>query len=223
MTSPDPNPSPRRKIVPTVLVIALIAVLVWSLFPSTYHLATVREGILYRDGARSVRELEKAIREVKPRTVVCLVDDQEMGDPRKPQFKEEFAYLKNHGIRAERIAVKLGGWPSAQDVQQFLKIVVDPANQPVLVHCAQGVRRTGMMVAAYQESVLGYDKNRAKAQIKTFGHSDKTINDIRHFIDTYNPNTQLPPPRHPTTDNHAQPSLHNPQPTTNHQQPTTNH
>ena len=44
-----------------------------------------------------------------------------------------------------------------------------------------------MMVAAYQESVLGYDKEKTKAAILTFGHSDKTINDIKRFIDGYDP------------------------------------
>lgn len=175
---------------PVIVLVALAGVFAWSFLSGKYHLATVQQGALYRDGARSLRELEAAVRDVKPGTVVCLVDDQEVNDPRKPQFKEEFAYLKAQGIRTERIAVKLGGWPTSADVRRFLTIATNRANQPVLVHCAQGVRRTGMMVAAYQESVLGFDKQKAKAAILTFGHSDKTINDIRRFIDTYNPGTR---------------------------------
>ena len=62
--------------------------------------------------------------------------------------------------------------------------------QPVLVHCAQGVRRTGMMVAAYQRSVLNYDKDRTTAEMKTFGHSQRMIGDVTRFIDTYDPKTE---------------------------------
>ena len=58
---------------------------------------------------------------------------------------------------------------------------------PFTVHCAQGVRRTGMMVAAYQESVLGYDRERAKREILTFGHSERSIGDVKRFIDVYDP------------------------------------
>ena len=106
----------------------------------------------------------------------------------KPQFKEARDELPRRAEdRIERIPIKRGGFPSSEDVQRFLVIVGKPENQPVLVHCAQGVRRTGIMVAAFQESILGYDKERAKAAIMPFGHSDQTIDDIRRFIDDYDP------------------------------------
>ena len=90
----------------------------------------------------------------------------------------------------QRIAVKLGGWPSSEDIQAFLRTVESPANQPVLLHCAQGVRRTAMFVAAYQESVMGYDQTKAKDAILSFGHSSDTIDDIKRFIDHYDPQSR---------------------------------
>ena len=57
----------------------------------------------------------------------------------------------------------------------------NPGGGPVLLHCAQGVRRTAMFVAAYQESVLGYDKQRAKDAIISFGHSDRTVSEIKRL------------------------------------------
>jgi protein tyrosine/serine phosphatase len=86
-----------------------------------------------------------------------------------------------------RIPITLGGWPSGDQIRQFLSIAVDPAAQPVLVHCAQGVRRTGMMIAAYQLSILKFDKNRASAAMMTFGHSQRTIDDVQKFIEVYDP------------------------------------
>ena len=54
------------------------------------------------------------------------------------------------------------------------------------------------MAAAYQMSVLGYDKERVKKEMLTFGHSDRTVGDIKRFVDNYDPGTkrmttQLPP------------------------------
>jgi protein tyrosine/serine phosphatase len=120
----------------------------------------------------------------RPRTIVCLVDDSEIG--RSP-FVDELAYCQANQIEVVRIPILLGGWPEGDQIQQFLSIATDPARQPVLVHCAQGVRRTGMMAAAYQESVLGYDKSRAKESMLTFGHSRRTVGDIERFIDNYDP------------------------------------
>ena len=155
-----------------------------------YHLGTVQAGVLYRDGAKSVGQFSTALDRVHPATVVSLVDAQESADPGKPQFAEESKLCEKKGVRLEKIEVKLGGWPTTEDIQRFLRIVSDKQNQPVLVHCAQGVRRTAMFVAAYQESVLGYDKQKAKDAILTFGHSDRTINDIKRFIDQYDPQTR---------------------------------
>ena len=189
---PTMSPPPRRRAGPRVAVALLIAlviagVYVWRCHISTYHLATVQPGVLYRDGVQSPCQFETAVRKVKPKTVVSLVDEAEVADPRKQQFEYEREFLEKKGIRLERIPVKLGGWPAKKDVDRFMEVVNDPENQPVLVHCAQGVRRTGMMVAAFQIKQLGYDKERAKESILRFGHSDRTANDVIRFIEGYDP------------------------------------
>ena len=166
---------------------AVAGFLVWRQYFETYHLATVDPGKVYRDGNRGPRELSNALRKIQPRTVVCLVDDEELSDKEKPEFAAEVELLKQQGVELVRIPVKLGGWPTASDIDSFLKIASDTARQPVLVHCAQGVRRTGMMVAAYQQSVLGWDDKKAEDAILAFGHSERSIGDVRRFIHVYDP------------------------------------
>ena len=186
--------SPRRRFAfAAVVVLTIAGFATWLLFFKTYHLATVQQGVLYRDGCQKPSEFVNAINRVKPRTVVSLIDANELHDPRKPQFQMEEKLLALHGITLERIPVKLGGWPTKEDVAKFLEIVKDKNRQPVLVHCAQGVRRTGMMVAAYQEAVMGMSDAQAKAEILTFGHSDRTASDVRRFIEGYDPKTGAVP------------------------------
>jgi protein tyrosine phosphatase (PTP) superfamily phosphohydrolase (DUF442 family) len=167
------------------LVIAGVGIWWWKY--QTYHLAMVDNGKLFRDGNRGIREFVNTLGVVKPRTIVSLVDDNEVADRSKPEFLDEIKYAKDHGIPLERIPVRLGGWPTTEDVRRFLEVSRDERKQPVLVHCAQGVRRTGMLVAAYQLSVLDYDKQRAKDEILRFGHSDRSIGDVKRFIDIYDP------------------------------------
>ena len=63
----------------------------WANYLQTYHFAVVQEGVLYRDGNRGIREFETALRKSGARTVVSLIDDQELADANKPQFAEEMA------------------------------------------------------------------------------------------------------------------------------------
>jgi protein tyrosine phosphatase (PTP) superfamily phosphohydrolase (DUF442 family) len=168
---------------------AVVAMAVWQK-SHNYHLAMVDEGVLYRDGMKSAGQFKTTLDVVHPRTVVSLIDSAELADPKKPQLAKEVELCASHNARLDRIPVKLGGWPTSEDIRSFLKIVSDKQNHPVLVHCAQGVRRTGFFVAAYQESVLGYDKAKAESQILTFGHSDNTVENIKRFIESYDPKSQ---------------------------------
>jgi len=50
---------------------------------------------------------------------------------------------------------------SEQDLIDFLRVVIDPANQPVFFHCHHGADRTGVMLAAYRVVVQGWTKEEA--------------------------------------------------------------
>lgn len=171
-----------------VTVAIVLGFLFWRQWFETYHFAVVDEKKLYRDGNRGQRELANMIRKVSPRTIVSLIDDSELADPEKPEFAAEVEFLESKPeIALERIPIALGGWPDDSAIARFLEIATSPAKQPLVVHCAQGVRRTGMMVAAYQLSVLGWSKEQTKARMLTFGHSMRTVGDVQRFIDVYDP------------------------------------
>ena len=180
------------------VVLALSAVcgfLVWWFWFDTYHLVTVHQGVLYRDGNRGMREFRTALRRARPKTVVCIVDDREIA---AEEYVAEQALLKRMGIDFVRIPIVKGDWPTTGQVREFLSITTDARRQPVLFHDNEGIRRAGMMMAAYQESVLGYDDARAEAAILTFGHSERTMQDVRRFIELYDgPRRELTGPTPP--------------------------
>ena len=168
------------------------ALVVWQSHRS-YHFAVVEPGVLYRDGLKSSGQFAATLDRVHPKMVVSLIDEKELADPHKTQFAAEDGLCAARAITLVRIPVTLGGWPNSLDVQTFLALLSDTHNQPMLIHCAQGVRRTGMFVAAYQESVLGYDKARTKAAVLDFGHGKNTIEQIDRFIDGYDPKARTVP------------------------------
>jgi protein tyrosine phosphatase (PTP) superfamily phosphohydrolase (DUF442 family) len=51
--------------------------------------------------------------------------------------------------------------PEDKEVAEFLKLVSNPANQPVFVHCLHGSDRTGMMCALYRVAYERWTKEEA--------------------------------------------------------------
>ena len=181
------RPPKRSRLAPvlvSVIVLVGVGLLAYFFYFQTYHFVTVDPGKVYRNGHRSMREWKNAMRHAHAKTIVAVIDDEEYN---QPEFVDERVYCKANGIDYVWINVKAGTYPKPEQVKQFLAIATDPAKQPVYYHDDEGIRRAGMMMAAYQMSVLGYDKAKAKSAIHAFGHSDRTIEGVRAFIDAYDP------------------------------------
>ncbi|MEO6173064.1 MAG: tyrosine-protein phosphatase, partial [Arenimonas sp.] len=57
-----------------------------------------------------------------------------------------------------------------RDVLAVLKIITNPNNQPILVHCTHGADRTGLMMASYRMVVQGWTKDAAIKEMKNGGY-----------------------------------------------------
>lgn len=58
--------------------------------------------------------------------------------------------------------------PKDAHLARFLKLMQDPANAPVFIHCAQGRDRTGYNAAAYRMVFHGWKAEDAIAEMKAF-------------------------------------------------------
>jgi tyrosine-protein phosphatase SIW14 len=67
-----------------------------------------------------------------------------------------------------RIGMSDSRQPSAEQAELFLKIVNDPANQPVFVHCLGGRHRTGAMSAIYRITHDGWSADQAYLEMKRY-------------------------------------------------------
>lgn len=81
---------------------------------------------------------------------------------------DEAAMVKRAGMRFVRIPLTTTARPSEQAVADFLKIVTDPASQPVYVHCQGGRHRTGTMTAVYRMTVDGWTADQAYAEMQRY-------------------------------------------------------
>ncbi|MBN1533710.1 MAG: tyrosine-protein phosphatase [Spirochaetes bacterium] len=76
--------------------------------------------------------------------------------------------LGDTGLRY--IYLPMTAWnPEYRDVIRFLKVVTDPVNQPVFLHCMHGADRTGMLTAVYRMTVMGWPREKAISEMKEGG------------------------------------------------------
>ena len=93
------------------------------------------------------------------KTIIDLRDDAERNEQR---------FVEDAGMKYVNIPMKDDARPADQKVQEFLKIVNDPANLPIYVHCKGGRHRTGLVTAVYRMEKDGWDVNQAYSEMKRF-------------------------------------------------------
>lgn len=123
------------------------------------------------------------------------------GKPNSRGFKE----LKAMGVRT---VVDLGYWPleidrlkdpmlnyehipfytwkpKDADVVRFLRIVSEPSNGIVYLHCRKGADRTGFMIAIYRVAVGGWSREQAISEMTRGGFGfDPTYQNLISYIRT---------------------------------------
>jgi protein tyrosine/serine phosphatase len=78
--------------------------------------------------------------------------------------------VQRAGMKFYSIPMTTTSTPSDSAVTRFLKLVNDPANQPVFVHCHGGHDRTGVMTAIYRMTHDGWTAEHAYAEMKRYGY-----------------------------------------------------
>lgn len=94
--------------------------------------------------------------------------------------------LKGSGLRY--VEIECFAWhPEDEDVAAALKVIADPANQPVFVHCQHGADRTGFVVAAYRIVEQGWSAERAEAEMRNFGLHESYFPQVAKYIGQLDP------------------------------------
>jgi tyrosine-protein phosphatase SIW14 len=158
------------------------------------NLHVVRDGVLYRSGQMTLDGLKRVMHDHGIKTVVTLRDAHVPGE-RPPDAAEE-EYCTKQGYNYVRIPPRSwyasdGSVPAEKGLDVFRKVMSDPANYPVLVHCFAGIHRTGAYCAIYRMDFERWSNDQAIAELRAHGY--ETLDDdwdILGFLETYRPRTQ---------------------------------
>jgi protein tyrosine/serine phosphatase len=158
---------------------------VWWYKSQPYHFEAVIPGKLYRSGTLRPKNLRKVLEERSIKTVVSLrtADERRMGD----WYEQESAICQEKGV--DLLHLPIDEPPTAEHVDEWLKLVTSEERLPLLVHCKLGAVRTSVMVAIYEMEVLRKDNEKTLAELSVFGHSMDKPNrhHLRDYILEYSP------------------------------------
>ena len=94
------------------------------------------------------------------KTIINLTSDDAQAN--------EQAMAGQAGLKYFQIAMTTHEPPTPAQLAEFLRIVNDPASQPVYVHCVGGRHRTGVMTAAYRITQDGWTSDQAFQEMKHY-------------------------------------------------------
>lgn len=101
---------------------------------------------------------------------------------------DEPTQVKTAGMKFFRIPMTTRVAPTVEQLALFLKLVNDPANQPVYVHCAGGRHRTGVMTAIYRMTADGWTPNQAFKEMKQYKFGADFLHpEFKRFVYGYRP------------------------------------
>jgi protein tyrosine/serine phosphatase len=128
-------------------------------------------------GSRPEDEDYKALAELGIKTIIDLTDNSR-------EYEQPAAEAA--GLRYINIPMVDKSYPSIEQVNEFLKVVDDPATGKFFLHCAGGRHRTGVMGAVYRFKYDNWNLEQALAEMDQyefnsgFGHSKQ-----RDFVKDY--------------------------------------
>ena len=172
-------------------LIVLIAVIVIPTYVSKYqqkqyrNFRVVKKGVLYRSGQMTPIGLKKIVDEYHIKSIVSLRDSYNYEAP--PDVQEE-AFAREYGLKYLRLSPKKwesdnGEPPVTENVRQYFKLMNNPDNYPVLVHCFAGIHRTGSYCALYRMEFEKWSNEKAISELKHLGYEQlENEKDVYKFL-----------------------------------------
>ncbi len=124
--------------------------------------AVVQDGVLLRSAQPKLGEIDHLIDEVGVRTIIMARESASQ------RVEDEPDYARSRGVRVVHLPIESRKPVPDEYIRAFFKIVDDPANHPVLVHCSAGRHRTGLLCGLYRVERQGWSVERAAEEMLSF-------------------------------------------------------
>lgn len=158
----------KRTLIVVVTVLVLIAGFAFYQKKVRYNLVTISENKVYNSGVIAPEKLPEVLGENHIKTVIDLRDGLERTElnpeTKKQVSAEENAIDKIAGVHYFNLPTDQ--IPQDSTVKKFLKIMDDPKNYPVLIHCHHGVGRSRLFSSIYRIEYENFSNEAARAKAR---------------------------------------------------------
>jgi protein tyrosine phosphatase (PTP) superfamily phosphohydrolase (DUF442 family) len=135
-----------------------------------HNFETITEGKVYKSGVIPPDELENYINEYHIKSVVDLRFPGTGDEVNNPEIPAELTAEKEAIEKIKGVNYFNNGSdqvPKQENLKTFFRIMDNPANYPVLIHCYHGVGRAEMYSAIYRIEYENFTNEEARSGVRT--------------------------------------------------------
>jgi protein-tyrosine phosphatase len=145
----------KKRIIKIVVLILVIGAVLWGKsyfydYKINHNLKVISEGKVYKSGVIPPNDIADFVKEHNIKSIIDL------------RFPGTADLVNNPEIPTELIAEK----EAAENLTAFFKVMDNPANYPVLIHCFHGVGRAEMYSAIYRIEYENWDRDEARKKTR---------------------------------------------------------
>ena len=136
-----------------LLVVAAVILLVRHFHIKNFH--SIEPGVLYTSGQPRGMDYTRLLYKYHIGTIVNVRSASEHRE--KNWYNEEITWVRNNGVNYIELPIEKDNYlPDKQTQDQFLTIMANKANLPVLLHDSNGRKRVSILAAVWAVKARGY-------------------------------------------------------------------
>jgi protein tyrosine phosphatase (PTP) superfamily phosphohydrolase (DUF442 family) len=159
-------PEMKKKIIITVSLVAVLAgaYKIYDVY-FNYRFREISEGKVYKSGVIPPDKIDDFVKKHHIRSIVDLrgpVTQDKINNPEswteidaEKQAVSKIAGVNYYNIPSEQV-------PKKENLNKFYKVIDDPANYPILIHCYHGIGRAQVYSAVYRIEKEGVSNEEAR-------------------------------------------------------------
>jgi protein tyrosine/serine phosphatase len=163
----------KKRIIQILLSIVVIGAIIagkqYYDYKVNHNFKVISEGKVYKSGVIPPDKLADFVKEHKIKSIIDLRFPGTADLVNNPEIPTELIAEKEAASKIEGLNYfNLGSdqVPTPENLEDFFKIMDNPANYPVLIHCFHGVGRAEMYSAIYRIEYENWDRDDARKETR---------------------------------------------------------